>query len=114
MVITLQADLEGKPDIIASLSVSPKSPPLVSVQMHSCVYVDESDESIKGCFIGRKIRFSPPTESFNLCNYISPMPSLPIKGIYEMKVKVSSLLYHCKDKPDFKFCYTEANFLSLV
>lgn len=98
-----QVDLEGKPDIIASISVSPKHPPLVSVQMHSCVHVDESDDSIKGCFIGRKIRFSPPTELFNLCNYISPMPSLPIKGIYEMKVKICNFVRRCKEKPNYKY-----------
>ena len=65
-------------------------PPLDHLVVHPCVQTADvgpvsPDDS--GAQTLRKIRFSAPSEAITLCHYqASGVPSLPIRGFYQMKV----------------------------
>ena len=86
-----QAELEGHPDIHLTLTTPPGGLPLDHLVVHPCVQsADVSDPSPSGTAENsRKIRFSAPLETITLCHYqVSCLPYLPIRGFYQMKVKV--------------------------
>ena len=86
-----QAELEGHPDIHLTLTTPPGGLPLDHLVVHPCVQsADVSGPSPSGTAENsRKIRFSAPLETFTLCHYqVSCLPYLPIRGFYQMKVKV--------------------------
>ena len=86
-----QAELEGHPDIHLTLTTPPGGLPLDHLVVHPCVQsADVSGPSPSGTAENsRKIRFSAPLETFTLCHYqVSCLPYLPIRGFYQMKVRV--------------------------
>ena len=86
----LQADLEGYPDILLTLSTPGDSSPLDYLLTHPCVQASDSEPAMKNSCdqSSRKLRFSPPVGvSFTLAHYKwSSLSFLPIRGFYQMKV----------------------------
>ena len=88
----LQADLEGYPDILLTLTTPAGSPPLDHLLTHPCVHSfdtelarqDSNDQK------NRKLRFSAPIgQLFTLAHYQwSSLAFLPVRGFYQMKVHV--------------------------
>lgn len=83
LIMQFQADLEGYPDILLTVTTPP---PLDQLLTHSCVQT--SDSELHRDTINRKLRFSAPIgKLFNLAHYqCASLSFLPIRGFYQMKV----------------------------
>ncbi|XP_032237169.1 AP-5 complex subunit mu-1 isoform X2 [Nematostella vectensis] len=113
-IIMCKADLEGIPEITASI-ISPALKFLIvhpSVQEGDTYFQDSSTESgpLGPGSAGRRVRFRPPLESFPLCHYSGMVSGLPIEGIYQMRgdakvVQISlQLKLNAKVKNSFDYC----------
>ena len=99
-----QADVEESPEI--SFDISAPLDSMVHNQMlfHPCVQLTDSVTPILAKsgdqFGSRKLRFFPPTNQFNLCQYKLTLPedNMPVKAFYQMKVKFGfkELINFCK------------------
>lgn len=100
--ITCKAEVEGVPDISVNITVPSESSPLDHLVVHPCVQSGDTEDppippespnqassavaSSSAALRIRKLKFSPPLESFVLCQYMaSSVPHLPIRGFYQMK-----------------------------
>ena len=80
---SLQAELEGSPDIQVTLTTPPDKPGLDHLVLHPIVHPGDAHQSGPN----RKLRFSAPLDFVNLVHYQYAVPSaLPIRGFYQMKV----------------------------
>lgn len=92
-VVHFQAELEGSPEILLTLSTPSDLPPLdPHLVVHPGVQVASASSQLDTSATNqqmrhRKIRFSAPAEQFTLCHYrMSGLPQLPVRGFYQMKV----------------------------
>ena len=93
MYYLFQAELEGHPDVILSLTTPPGPSHLDHLIVHQCVQSADTEPNIVSsagpdAAETRKIRFSAPLDMFTLCHYQSSSCILPIRGFYQMKVSV--------------------------
>lgn len=97
-IISCKADMEGIPEITASITSSW----LDFLVVHPCVLEGDThvqppmfqpSQMLKGSeLVARKLRFRPLTESFPLCHYSAKTPhGLPIQGIYQMQGDANSV-----------------------
>lgn len=90
--VPLQAELEGHPDILISLTTPPGSTHLDHLTVHPCVQTADTEPFISASHSTgdsphtRNIRFSAPLDLFTLCHYQMSPSLLPIRGFYQMKV----------------------------
>jgi hypothetical protein len=88
----LQADLDGLPDITLTMTCKGNKGDLTNVMLHPCVQANDAS-SMKN-LQGQKICFSPPLDQFALCKYgIANVTEVPLRGFYQMKVKVCRELF---------------------
>ncbi|XP_062502986.1 AP-5 complex subunit mu-1-like isoform X3 [Corticium candelabrum] len=128
--IMCKAELEGLPDVSVIITVPDEGSPLDHIVVHPCVQSGDTEEppllaqslseslaaaaaSNSAALKSRKLKFSPPLESFVLCQYMaSSVPHLPIRGFYQMKgERVVKLLIQLKlsDKVKNQFEYCEVH-----
>lgn len=107
-----QAELDGSPEILLTLSTPSDLPPLdPHLVVHPGVQLTSASSQLDSSgptqqLRHRKIRFSAPGEQFTLCHYqTSGLSHLPIRGFYQMKVIL--LLLQCAP-------YNNADLLCLI
>ncbi|KAK0046910.1 AP-5 complex subunit mu-1 [Biomphalaria pfeifferi] len=127
--VTCRAELEGgMTDVTISLSHqgSGINTPLDLLVVHPCVQkADWQDLNLSHDLAPRRIRFSPPVESFTLCHYtVKRLLELPVFGVYHMKPEETratiniQLKLNDQIKNSFEFCelripfYTRAPILN--
>ena len=88
-----QAELDGSPEILLTLSTPSDLPPLdPHLVVHPGVQLTSASSQLDASgptqqLRHRKIRFSAPVEQFTLCHYqMSGLSYLPVRGFYQMKV----------------------------
>lgn len=77
-VVSCKADLEGLPEVAVVLHAGKAFGDLVS---HACV------SAVEGTLGSTQVRlrFSPPSDMFELCHYQAAEFNLPIRGFYQLK-----------------------------
>ena len=117
VMIIYQAELEGSPEILLTLSTPSDLPPLDPYLLtHPGVQLASASSQLDSSSQGqeqrhRKIRFSAPSNQFTLCHYqLSSFSCLPVRGFYQMKVTIpvfcpwhtGSLISHCQGDSTIK------------
>ena len=91
LLLHFQAEMDGHPDILLSLTTPSENTHLDYLTVHSSVQSADSIPYVDVLSPGgvaqiRKLRFSGIMESFTLCSYQASVPLIPIRGFYQMKV----------------------------